>query len=157
MSTVFDEFLDFGIPSDITVSTTNTFDGLHYIDAVNGHTVAALLSGKPMPGGDLDPETVGGDPPSANNRRSGNAGRFANTNFILLIPILIEIRSVRAINRPPEFNGANQSGLSRKLFAVRRHPTSQFASVGWICRFFEVHGFNRCSAFCPHQDLTCSV
>jgi hypothetical protein len=52
VSMAFDEFLDFGIPSDITVNTTNTFDGLHYIDAVNAHTAAALLSGKPAPGVD---------------------------------------------------------------------------------------------------------
>jgi hypothetical protein len=48
----FDEFLDFSIPSEITVSTTNTFDGLHYFDAVNDHTAAALMSGQPAPGVD---------------------------------------------------------------------------------------------------------
>jgi len=52
VSTAFDEFLDFGIPSEITVSTTNTFDGLHYDDAVNEHTLAALLSGQTAPGVD---------------------------------------------------------------------------------------------------------
>jgi hypothetical protein len=52
VSMAFDEFLDFGIPSEITVSTTNTFDGLHYEDAVNEHTLAALLSGQPAPGVD---------------------------------------------------------------------------------------------------------
>jgi hypothetical protein len=52
VSTVFDEFLDFGVPSEITADTTNTYDGLHYIDAVNAHTLAALLSGQPAPGVD---------------------------------------------------------------------------------------------------------
>lgn len=52
VSTAFDEFLDFSIPSEITISTTDTFDGLHYVDAVNEHTVAALLSGQPAPGVD---------------------------------------------------------------------------------------------------------
>jgi hypothetical protein len=52
VSAAFDEFLDFGIPSEITVSTRNTFDGLHYDDAVNEHTVAALLSGQAAPGVD---------------------------------------------------------------------------------------------------------
>lgn len=52
VSAAFDEFLDFGIPSEITVSKTNTFDGLHYVDAVNEYTVAALMSGKAAPGVD---------------------------------------------------------------------------------------------------------
>jgi hypothetical protein len=48
----FDAFLDFSIPSDITVSTTNTYDGVHFADAVNDHTAAALVSGDPAPGVD---------------------------------------------------------------------------------------------------------
>ncbi len=46
----FDVFLDFGIPSEMTASTTNTFDGIHYADAVNEHVAAALVSGDPAPG-----------------------------------------------------------------------------------------------------------
>lgn len=47
---VFDTFLDFSIPSEITVSTTNTYDGVHFDDRVNDHTSAALASGDPSPG-----------------------------------------------------------------------------------------------------------
>ncbi len=64
VSTAFDEFLDFGVPSDITVDTTNTFDGLHYIDAVNAHTLAALLSGQPAPGVDWIGNRLGRFQPS---------------------------------------------------------------------------------------------
>lgn len=46
----FDVFLDFSIPSEITISTTNTYDGVHFADAVNDHTAAALASGDPAPG-----------------------------------------------------------------------------------------------------------
>ncbi|MBI3517606.1 MAG: hypothetical protein HY060_26535 [Proteobacteria bacterium] len=48
----FDTFLDFSIPSEITVSITNTFDGLHYFDEINDLVAAALMSGKPAPGVD---------------------------------------------------------------------------------------------------------
>jgi hypothetical protein len=48
----FDTFLDFSIPSEITVSTTNTYDGVHFADAVNDHIAAALASGDPTPGVD---------------------------------------------------------------------------------------------------------
>jgi hypothetical protein len=41
----YDEFLDFSIPSKITASTANTFDGLHYVDEVNDRVLAALMSG----------------------------------------------------------------------------------------------------------------
>jgi hypothetical protein len=51
-STAFDRFIDLSIPSEITVSTTNTFDGLHYVDAVNRHTLTAMISGQPAPGVD---------------------------------------------------------------------------------------------------------
>jgi hypothetical protein len=43
----FDEFLDFGIPSGITAETSNTFDGMHYVDSVNDRVVIALISGAP--------------------------------------------------------------------------------------------------------------
>ena len=46
----FDGFLDFSIPSEITISTTNTYDGVHFADAVNDHTRGALASGDPSPG-----------------------------------------------------------------------------------------------------------
>jgi hypothetical protein len=46
----FDGFLDFSIPSEITVSTTNTYDGVHFDDAVNDHIAAALASGDPPHG-----------------------------------------------------------------------------------------------------------
>jgi hypothetical protein len=52
VSQSFDEFLDFGIPSQITVSKTDTYDGLHYKDAVNDHTIHALISGIADPGVD---------------------------------------------------------------------------------------------------------
>lgn len=57
ISTGFDEFLDFSIPSEITVGTTNTYDGLHYMDFVNDAIVAALLSGNAGPGVDWLRET----------------------------------------------------------------------------------------------------
>jgi hypothetical protein len=50
ISTAFDAFIDLGIPSEITVSRTDTYDGLHYDDAVNDHTLAALVSGAAAPG-----------------------------------------------------------------------------------------------------------
>lgn len=43
----YDELLDFSVPSEVTASTTNTFDGIHYIDAVNARVLAALISGRP--------------------------------------------------------------------------------------------------------------
>jgi hypothetical protein len=46
VSRAYDGFLDFSIPSDVTASTTNTFDGDHYVDAVNNRTVDALAAGK---------------------------------------------------------------------------------------------------------------
>jgi hypothetical protein len=53
----FDSFLDFSIPSEITVSTTNTYDGVHFADAVNDHTSAALAAGDPTPGLDWKRES----------------------------------------------------------------------------------------------------
>jgi hypothetical protein len=41
----FDEFLDFCLPSEITTSTRDTFDGLHYVDTVNNAVAAALVAG----------------------------------------------------------------------------------------------------------------
>ena len=41
----FDVFIDFSIPSEITVSTKNTYDGLHYLDDVDDVIAAALVSG----------------------------------------------------------------------------------------------------------------
>jgi hypothetical protein len=52
VSTAFGEFIDLGIPSAVTVNRTSTYDGLHYVDAVNDHTLAALLTGNPAPGVD---------------------------------------------------------------------------------------------------------
>jgi hypothetical protein len=52
ISTAFDEFIDLGIPSEITISTTDTYDGLHYDDAVNERTAAALVTGQAAPGVD---------------------------------------------------------------------------------------------------------
>jgi hypothetical protein len=54
----FDTFLDFSIPSEITVSTTNTYDGVHFADAVNDHTAAALVSGDATPGIDWKREAA---------------------------------------------------------------------------------------------------
>ncbi|HYM02760.1 MAG TPA: hypothetical protein VET85_07415 [Stellaceae bacterium] len=48
----YDEFIDFAVPSEITMSTTNTYDGIHYVDAVNDRIAAVLVSGKPPPGVD---------------------------------------------------------------------------------------------------------
>jgi hypothetical protein len=48
----FDMFLDLSIPSEITASTTNTYDGVHFADEVNDHTAAALVSGDASPGVD---------------------------------------------------------------------------------------------------------
>ncbi|MBI3515319.1 MAG: hypothetical protein HY060_14845, partial [Proteobacteria bacterium] len=48
----FDAFLDFSIPSEITISTTNTYDGVHFADEVNDHTAAALVAGDAAPGVD---------------------------------------------------------------------------------------------------------
>jgi hypothetical protein len=53
----FDEFLDFGIPSDITVTTSNTLDGSHYSEAVNARIAVALQSGEPEPGVDWHRQT----------------------------------------------------------------------------------------------------
>jgi len=50
----FDGFLDFGVPSEITISTTNTFDGLHYFDAVNEAVMAALVAGHGAPAAAVD-------------------------------------------------------------------------------------------------------
>jgi hypothetical protein len=43
----YDEFIDFSIPSTVTASTNNTYDGIHYTDDVNAQTVDALSSGHP--------------------------------------------------------------------------------------------------------------
>ena len=51
-ASAYDAFIDFSIPSEITVSTTNTFDGLHYFDEVNDRVAAALMSGQAAPGVD---------------------------------------------------------------------------------------------------------
>lgn len=48
----FDEFLDFGIPSAITATTSDTLDGSHYSEAVNARIAVALQSGEPEPGVD---------------------------------------------------------------------------------------------------------
>jgi len=52
ISASFDEFIDFSIPSAVTAGTTNTFDGIHYVDAVNERIVDALASGDPAFGVD---------------------------------------------------------------------------------------------------------
>jgi hypothetical protein len=50
IAAAFNEFLDFGVPSDITASTQDTYDGLHYVDSVNDRVAAALISGDAAPG-----------------------------------------------------------------------------------------------------------
>ncbi len=57
-ASAFDTFVDFSIPSEITVSTTNTFDGLHYFDDVNDRVAAALVAGHGAPGVDWIHEPV---------------------------------------------------------------------------------------------------
>jgi hypothetical protein len=44
VSVAYDEFLDFSIPSEVTAGMRYTYDGLHYKDEVNAHTLAALMS-----------------------------------------------------------------------------------------------------------------
>lgn len=44
-STKFDRFIDYGIPSDLTVDTSNTYDGTHYSEAANSAIADTLLSG----------------------------------------------------------------------------------------------------------------
>lgn len=46
ISGMFDEFIDFSVPSAVTAVTNNTYDGIHYVDAVNEDMVAALVSGQ---------------------------------------------------------------------------------------------------------------
>ena len=43
----FDSFYDFAIPSEITWSTTTTYDGSHYSEAVNAGIAAVLDAGAP--------------------------------------------------------------------------------------------------------------
>jgi hypothetical protein len=57
VSTAYDEFLDFSIPSEVTAGMTYTYDGLHYKDAVNEHTLAALMSGQAGSGVDWKKES----------------------------------------------------------------------------------------------------
>jgi len=52
VAAAFDEFLDFGIPSAITATTSDTYDGSHYSEAVNAQIAAALQSDQPDPGVD---------------------------------------------------------------------------------------------------------
>jgi hypothetical protein len=52
VSAAFDEFLDFSIPSQTTAGMQYTYDGLHYKDPVNEHTLAALMSDQAAPGVD---------------------------------------------------------------------------------------------------------
>lgn len=47
IAAAYDEFIDFSIPSSVTASTTNTYDGIHYDDDVNAQTLDALSSGQP--------------------------------------------------------------------------------------------------------------
>ena len=41
----FDRFLDYGIPSDMTIDTANSYDGTHYSEAANATIARSLLSG----------------------------------------------------------------------------------------------------------------
>jgi hypothetical protein len=43
IAAAYDQFLDFSIPSAITQSKENTYDGSHYSEAVNARVLAALL------------------------------------------------------------------------------------------------------------------
>ena len=52
VAAAFDEFLDFGIPSTITATPSDTYDGSHYSEAVNARIAAALQSDQPGPGVD---------------------------------------------------------------------------------------------------------
>lgn len=52
-STVFDRFLDFSIPSDITIEPVNTYDGTHYSQDVNALIAATLPDGSVSQGLDL--------------------------------------------------------------------------------------------------------
>jgi len=54
----FDEFLDFGIPSTITATPTDTYDGSHYSEAVNARIAAALQTERPDPGVDWHREDL---------------------------------------------------------------------------------------------------
>jgi hypothetical protein len=47
ISAEFDTFIDFSIPSAVTTSTNNTYDGVHYLDEVNVQTIEALRDGQP--------------------------------------------------------------------------------------------------------------
>jgi hypothetical protein len=47
VSQPYDEFLDFAIPSPVTASRADTYDGLHFDDAVQDRIAAALVSDKP--------------------------------------------------------------------------------------------------------------
>jgi hypothetical protein len=51
-SMAYDEFLDFSIPSEVTAGMKYTYDGLHYKDPVNEHTLHALMSDEAAPGVD---------------------------------------------------------------------------------------------------------
>lgn len=52
-STVFDRFVDFSIPSDITIEPANTYDGTHYSEDINALIAAALPDGSVSQGLDL--------------------------------------------------------------------------------------------------------
>jgi hypothetical protein len=57
VSAGYDEMLDFGIPSSITVSTDDTYDGSHYSEAVNARIAMALQNHQADPGVDWHRET----------------------------------------------------------------------------------------------------
>jgi hypothetical protein len=52
VAAAYDEFLDFGIPSAITTTTSDTADGSHYSETVNARIAAALQLDEPDPGVD---------------------------------------------------------------------------------------------------------
>ncbi len=61
VAAAFDEFLDFGIPSTITATPSDTYDGSHYSEAVNARIAVALQSDQPEPGVDWhreDPQAI---------------------------------------------------------------------------------------------------
>ena len=55
-ASIFDEFLDFGIPSAITINPENTYDGSHYSERVNQSIAASLVGGRPQAGIAWSPE-----------------------------------------------------------------------------------------------------
>lgn len=49
----FDRFLDFGVPSSLTIDTGNTYDGTHYSEPANRQVAEMLFSNRPSEALDL--------------------------------------------------------------------------------------------------------